>query len=154
MAMQNISPINPELMDTLVHASEDDWIPQPMDPERAFMRVLYTGAESGRWAVHFRWLKGFVAPQHKHLTASHTFILKGKLQVRDGILNTGDYVYEPNGMLHGATTALEDTEYLFICDGPVLFYDDNGFNGYLGWEELRRLQAAHAARKTQAAAAA
>lgn len=153
MAMQNISPINPELMDTLVTASEDDWIPQPMDPNRAFIRILYTGAESGRWAVHFRWLKGFVAPQHKHLTASHTFILKGKLQVRDGILNTGDYVYEPNGMIHGATTALEDTEYLFICDGPVLFFDDNGFTGYLGWEELRRLQAAHLARKPQAAAA-
>jgi len=153
MAMQNISPINPEIMDTLVPASEDDWIPQPMDPQRAFVRILYTGAESGRWAVHFRWLKGFVAPQHKHLTASHTFILKGKLQVRDGILNAGDYVYEPNGMIHGATTALEDTEYLFICDGPVLFFDDNGFTSYLGWEELRRLQAAHEAKKAQAAAA-
>ncbi len=151
---QNISPINPELMDTLVHANEGEWIPQPMDPERAFIKVLYTGAESGRWAVHFRWLKGFVAPQHKHLTASHTFILKGKLQVRDGVLNTGDYVYEPNGMIHGATTALEDTEYLFICDGPVLFFDDNGFTSYLGWEELRRLQEHHAARKQQKQAAA
>ena len=154
MAMpQNISPINPELMDTLVRAGESDWIPQPMDPHRAFIKILYTGAESGRWAVQFRWLKGFVAPQHKHLSASHTFILKGKLQVRDGVLNTGDYVYEPNGMLHGATTALEDTEYLFICDGPVLFFDDNGFTSYLGWEELRRLQQAHAARQGQAAAA-
>ncbi len=151
---QNISPLNPELMDTLVHANEGEWIPQPMDPERAFIKVLYTGAESGRWAVHFRWLKGFVAPQHKHLTASHTFILKGKLQVRDGVLNTGDYVYEPNGMIHGATTALEDTEYLFICDGPVLFFDDNGFTSYLGWEELRRLQENHAARKQQKHAAA
>jgi quercetin dioxygenase-like cupin family protein len=150
---QNISPINPELMDTLVHAGQIDWIPQPMDPQRAFIKILYTGSESGRWAVLFRWLKGFVAPQHKHLTASHTFILKGKLQVRDGVLNAGDYVYEPNGMIHGATTALEDTEYLFICDGPVLFFDDEGFTSYLGWEELRRLQAAHAARQAPAAAA-
>jgi anti-sigma factor ChrR (cupin superfamily) len=97
--------------------------------------------------VLFRWLKGYVAPQHKHLTASHTFILSGKLGVRDGTLDAGDYIYEPNGMLHGATTALEDTEYLFICDGPVLFYDKKGFTRYLGWEELRRLQAAHAAKK-------
>ena len=29
--------------------------------------------------------------------------------------------------VHGATTALEDTEYLFFCDGPVLFFDDDGF---------------------------
>jgi len=147
---QDISPINPELMDTLVRAGEQEWIPQPMDPQRAFIKVLYTGAESGRWAVMFRWLKGFTAPQHKHLSASHTFILKGKLQVRDGTLNAGDYIYEPNGMIHGATTALEDTEYLFICDGPVLFYDDEGFCGYLGWEELRRLQQKHAERRAAA----
>ena len=85
-----------------------------------------------------------MAPEHKHLAASHTFILYGKLQVRDGILKTGDYVYEANGMIHGATTALEDTEYLFICNGPILFYDDNKFTSYLGWEELLRLKEAHA----------
>ena len=111
------------------------------------MKILWTGSESGSWAVLFRWLKGYTAPQHKHLSASHTFILSGKLQVRDGVLNAGDYVYEPNGMLHGATTALEDTEYLFICNGSVLFYDDDGFTSYLGWEELERLRRQHAARK-------
>jgi hypothetical protein len=46
--------------------------------------------------------------------------------LKDATLNAGDYVYEPNGMLHGATTALEDTEYLFICNGPVLFFDEPG----------------------------
>ena len=45
----------------------------------------------------------------------------------DGVLNAGDYVYEANGMLHGATTALEDTEYLFICNGPIIFFDDDNF---------------------------
>ena len=148
---QDIKPINSELMDTLVEASKIDWIPQPFDPERAFVKVLWTGSESGSWAVLFRWLKGFTAPQHKHLSASHTFILSGKLQVRDGTLNAGDYVYEPNGMLHGATTALEDTEYLFICNGPVLFYNDDGFTPYLGWEELERIKQQHAANKQAAA---
>jgi len=45
-----------------------------------------------------------------------------------------------NGMVHGATTALEDTEYLFICDGPVLFFSDDRFTGYLGWEQLQRIK--------------
>ncbi len=147
-----ISPLNSELMDTLVRAREIPWMPQQNDPERAFMKILWTGSESGSWAVQFRWLKGYVAPQHKHLSASHTFILSGKLQVRDGTLNAGDYVYEPNGMLHGATTALEDTEYLFICNGPVLFFDEAGFTAYLGWEELRRMEQAHNAKLTSAAA--
>lgn len=134
---QDISPVNPELMDTLVEASKMDWM---QTDEKAFMKILYTGSESGSWAVLLKWLKGYVAGPHKHLSGSHTFILSGKLQVRDGVLNAGDYVYEPNGMLHGATTALEDTEYLFICNGPVLFFDDDNFTNYLGWEELQRLQ--------------
>jgi gentisate 1,2-dioxygenase len=149
---QEIAPINPELMDTLLKTREMDWIPQEPDPERGFMKILFTCPESGRWAVLFRWLKGFVAPQHKHLSAAHTFVLKGKLQVRDGVLEAGDYVYERNGMIHGATTALEDTEYIFLCDGPVLFFDeDRGFTSYLGWEELRRIQQAHDAAKKNAA---
>ena len=134
---QDISPVNSELMDTLVEASKMEWM---QTDEKAFMKILFTGAESGTWAVLLKWLKGYVAGPHKHLSGSHTFILKGKLQVRDGVLNAGDYVYEPNGMLHGATTALEDTEYLFICNGPVLFFGEDNFSGYLGWEELQRMQ--------------
>ncbi|HIG43338.1 MAG: cupin domain-containing protein [bacterium] len=134
---QNISPVNSELMDTLVEASKMDWI---QTDEKAFMKILFTGSESGTWAVLLKWLKGYVATPHKHLSGSHTFILSGKLQVRDGVLNAGDYVYEPNGMLHGETTALEETEYLFISNGPVLFFDDEKFTGYLGWEELQRMQ--------------
>ena len=122
-------------------------MPQPFDPERSFVKILWTGSETGGWAVLLKWKKGFVAPQHKHLSASHTFILSGKLQVRDGVLNAGDYIYEPNGMLHGATTALEDTEYLFISNGAVLFFDEErGFTSYLSWEELRRMEAAYKAK--------
>jgi hypothetical protein len=43
-------------------------------------------------------------------------------------------------MVHGETIAFEDTEYLFMCDGPVLFFDDNSFTGYRGWEQLQRIQ--------------
>ncbi|MDP6829311.1 MAG: hypothetical protein QF515_19700 [Pseudomonadales bacterium] len=50
-----------------------------------------------------------------------------------------------------AATALEDTDYLFICDGPVLFFDDDSFTSYLGWEEFRRIQEEHAAVKKTAA---
>ncbi len=147
---QDITPFNSEIMDSLARTSDMDWIPNATDPERAFMKVLWTGSESGSWAVLFRWLKGYAAPPHKHLSASHTFILKGKLQVRDGVLNAGDYVYEPNGMIHGATTALEDTEYLFICNGPVLFFGEDKFEGYISWEELKRAQEEFEASKQSA----
>ena len=148
---QDISPINSEIMDAVIQSSEQDWIPNPDDPERAFMKVLWTGQESGRWLVMFRWLKGYVAPPHKHLSAAHTFILSGKLKVRGGVFQAGDYVHEANGMVHGATTAVEDTEYLFLCDGPVIFFGEDEFTGYLGWEEIRRMQQEYEAKKKAAA---
>ena len=67
-------------------------------------------------------------------------ILSGKLQVRNNVYNAGDFLHEVNGMVHGATTALEDTEYLFFCDGPVLFFDKDNFTGYRGWEQVLRMQ--------------
>jgi len=137
MALQNIKPINDQLADIIVRASEP-WIETA--PGMAWTKVLWTGPESGRWVALYRWKKGYVAPPHKHLSAAHTYVLKGRLQVRDGVLEAGDYDYEPNGVLHGETTALEDTEYLFICDGPVVFYNADGIVAYKGWEELQRLK--------------
>ncbi|HVN29585.1 MAG TPA: cupin domain-containing protein [Candidatus Binataceae bacterium] len=149
---QDISPLNSTIIDSLAKSSEMAWIPNADDPERAAMKILWTGSETGTWAVLLRWKKGYSAPPHKHLSAAHTFILSGKLQVRTGILNAGDYLYEANGMVHGATTALEDTEYLFICNGAVLFFNDDKFTSYLSWEELRRIEAAAQKKDTRSAA--
>jgi anti-sigma factor ChrR (cupin superfamily) len=132
---QDISPLNSELMDGMIFSSKMEWV--QTEPGAA-SKILWTSAETGRWAVLLKWDKGYVAGQHKHLSAAYAYIIKGKLQVRDGVMSAGDFLYEPNGMIHGETTALEDTEYLFMCDGPVLGFDDNGFTGYTGWEELER----------------
>ena len=50
---QDISPINSEVMDTLMKAEDVPWIPQPLDPEKAFMKILWVGGEPGSWAVQF-----------------------------------------------------------------------------------------------------
>ena len=143
MSLQKfIAPVNPSLADMLVRTATMDWV-QTDDKGLGFIKVLWTCPESGHWVVIFRWLKGFVAPPHKHLSASHTFIFSGKLQVRDQVLAAGDYIYEPNGMIHGATTALEDTEYLFMAEGPLLFFDGEKFTGLLGWEQQTRTARKH-----------
>ena len=135
---QQTAPINSEIMDTLVLASQMDW---QQTSDTSYVKVLYTGAESGHWAVLYRWLKGHVARPHKHLGGSHTFIMSGKLQVRDAVLAAGDYVYEANGMLHDETSALEDTDYLFVCTGPIIYFDHEGeLAGYKSWEEVERLR--------------
>jgi len=46
----------------------------------------------------------------------------------------------PAGGLHDATTALEDTVYLFICDGTVLYFDDDNFTGFTNWETIEKMK--------------
>ena len=140
---QDIRPVNSELADSITRSSEIPWI--ETKPGEAWTKVLWVGQESGRWAVLLKWKKGYVAPPHKHLSAAFAFVLSGRLQVRDNVYGPGDFLHEVNGMVHGATTALEDTEYLFFCDGPVLFFDKDGFTGYRGWEQVLRMQQAGAA---------
>jgi anti-sigma factor ChrR (cupin superfamily) len=134
---QDIRPIFQDIQDTLVR-SEAPWVQQtPMSS----VKVLWVGRETGTWASLHHWKKGYVAPPHKHLAGAHAFIVSGKLQVRNGVLSAGDYVYEPSGILHDATTALEDTTYLFTCNGAVLFFDENGFTRYTNWEVVEKLRA-------------
>ena len=105
---QDIRPVFQDIQDTLVR-SEAPWIQQsPMSA----VKVLWVGRETGTWASLHHWKKGYTAPPHKHLAGAHAYVISGKLQVRNGLLNAGDYVYEPSGILHDATTALEDTTYL------------------------------------------
>ena len=145
---QDIRPVFQDIQDTLVR-SESPWIERsPKDK----LKVLWIGRETGTWASLHHWKKGYAAPPHKHLAGAHVYIMSGKLQVRDGTLNAGDYVYEPSGVLHDETKAVEDTTYLFISNGPVLFFDENGFTRYTNWEVMEKLRAsAEAAPHAEAA---
>ncbi len=138
---EDMTPTHTLLQDILVKASDDDWL--PIDPDgKAFARPLWASSASGGWAVLYKWHKGFVAPAHKHLGAVHAFVVSGRLQLRDHELCTGDYVYEPNGIIHEETTALEDTVHLNIADGPVLFFDDERIIQYFGWEQIEAMRQA------------
>ena len=133
---QDIRPVFQDIQDTLVR-SDSPWIETTSHSK---VRILWIGRESGSWASVIRRKKGYAAPPHKHLAGAHVYILSGKLQVRDGLLNAGDYVYEPSGVLHDETKAVEDTTYLFICNGAVLFFDENGFTRYTNWEVMEKLR--------------
>jgi anti-sigma factor ChrR (cupin superfamily) len=134
---QDITPVFQDIQDTLVRADQP-WVARgPL----ASVKVLWIGRETGTWAVLYHLKKGCVVPPHKHLAGAHTYIFSGKLQVRNGVLDAGDYVYEPSGVLHDATTALEDTTLLFISNGAMLFFDENGFTQYTNWEVMEKLRA-------------
>ena len=86
---QDIRPAFQTIQDTLIR-SDAPWIEQ--SPQSS-IKVLWVGRETGSWATLHFWKKGYAARPHKHLAGAHAFILSGKLQVRDGVLNAGDYVY-------------------------------------------------------------
>jgi 2,4'-dihydroxyacetophenone dioxygenase len=134
---QDIRPFFQDIQDTLTRG-DSSWIETTTHSK---VRILWIGRESGSWASVIRWKAGYAAPPHKHLAGAHVFVLSGKLQVRGGVLNAGDYVYEPAGVLHEETKALEDTDYLFIATGPYIFFDDKGFTHYNDWEVMERLRA-------------
>ena len=134
---QDIRPAFQDIQDTVVRA-EEPWIEQSPTSK---MKVLWVSRDSSTWAVLIHWKKGHVARPHKHLGGAHAYIVSGKLQVRDDLLNAGDYVYEPSGVLHDETKAVEDTTYLFISNGSVMFFDENGFTRYTNWEVMEKLRA-------------
>lgn len=137
MPLQNIEPVAGSQIDMLVRAGQQDWF--QMD-ELTFVKVLYTAPESGSYAVLLKWLKGYSAPSHKHLSGSHTYMLSGKLQTPDFVLEAGDYIYEANSVIHEKTLAVEDSQFLFISNGALVFYDENGLTNYLSWEEMERIK--------------
>ncbi len=133
-----VGSTDPTIADTHVPASDAGWLQTDKDG-LAFMKVLWTDAATGEWAVLYRWKKGFVAPRHKHLGAIHAYIVSGRLRLRDAELGPGDYIHEANGMVHDETEALEDTLQLNIANGPLLFFNDTEITGLAGWEQMRRL---------------
>ena len=139
--MQFMQP-SPQMAKELhIKAAETEWLPASADG-KAFIKILWTSPESGGWAVMHKWLKGYCAPTHKHLGAIHALVLSGKLAVRDQIMDAGDYLYEPNGVIHDRTEALEDTIHLNIADGPIVFFNDEGITHYASWEQMAGIGAA------------
>ncbi|MEM7404631.1 MAG: cupin domain-containing protein [Pseudomonadota bacterium] len=136
--MQDINPLGLALADYSRRVTDMQWTETV--PGKAYAKVVWTGAESGGWAALVRWMKGYAGPPHKHLTAAHTFVLSGCLFVDGHAYGPGTYVYEPTGIIHQRAEALEDTEFFFISNGPILFLGDGELSHYVGWEEARRLE--------------
>ena len=133
---QDISPVFQDIQDTLVR-SDAPWIEQT--PLRR-SRCCGSGARPapgrhctiGKRATSRR--RTSTSPARMPISS------RANCRCETACLNAGDYVYEPSGILHDATTALEDTTYLFICNGAVLFFDENGFTRYTNWEVMEKLR--------------
>jgi gentisate 1,2-dioxygenase len=90
------------------------------------MRVLRTEQATGTWAVLYKVKAGTTASSHMHFGSSDSFVIKGKM-VGGRTLVAGDYVFEPNSnRVHEAAYFEEDTLYLYIHKGPLMYLDEKG----------------------------
>ena len=109
--------------DILVNTNQLPWIPIA---EGIDYRILRTSKETGVWTVLFRAQAGSSFAPHKHLGAGEYYMIKGHMKYRGGEARTGDYGYEPLGVVHEKTDFPEYTELYYTNFGPVVFLDDDG----------------------------
>lgn len=107
------------LKEILLHTGELAWRDKsiPGLSEKMLWRDEQTGASIA--LIRFR--KGVGIPE-KHLHASNQFMycLSGAYAYTESgiLLQPGSFYCNPKGNLHGPTTAMEETVFLEIYDGP------------------------------------
>ena len=95
------------------------------------MQLLRAQPENGHWSCLYKIAPGACFGRHEHLGAGEYFVLSGQAVVRGGVEKggitsvAGDYVCEPNGVIHDETYFPEETVVFFSNDGPLKFLDDD-----------------------------
>ena len=119
----------------LVRTDEEEWI-QSGDGNQ--FKVLRISKETGAWSALIKADKGQVNPPHTHLGAADFYVISGGFDYRGGSARAGDWVYEPAGAVHEATSHPVDTIYLANVYGPVGFHDENGNIAHvLDWRTIQ-----------------
>lgn len=109
--------------DLLVRCKDLPW--HPLGPGTWF-KLLRVSEETGIWTSLVKMDVGARFAAHKHLGAAEFYVIKGAIDYRAGTAKEGDYGYEPLGAIHGATTCVEETEFIITTYGPIAFLNEDG----------------------------
>ena len=115
-------PLHLNIADAFARTSQMQWTETV--PDLSYAKILWVGSSPLVGAAMVRWMRRYAGPLHKHLVAAPTFIVSCQLRVDAQVYAAGDYVYEPSGIIHHRAEALEDTDFLFISNGPIMFLVD------------------------------
>lgn len=118
----------------LVRTQDQKWIDGSAGNQFIVLRI---SKETGAWSALIKAKAGQVNPPHTHLGPADFYVISGGFDYRGGSARTGDWVYEPAGAVHEATSHPEDTIYLANVYGPVAFHDGKGgFAHILDWRAI------------------
>ena len=130
---------------SLVRTSKKEWIPTGDGNEFLVLRI---SKETGVWSALVKAKAGQVNVPHTHIGPADFYVLSGGFDYRGGSAREGDWVYEPAGAVHEATTHPVDTVYLANVHGPVAFHDGKGgFSYILDWRAVQKMVDTAAAKK-------
>lgn len=90
------------------------------------LKRLRRSPETGWMHALIRGYPGQVNAPHTHEGPAMFYVLEGGFDFRGGSAQVGDWVWEPMGAVHEATSHTEDTVYLGTLFGPVGMHDDKG----------------------------
>lgn len=121
---------------SLVRTNEQPWIDMGGGNQVIVLRV---SKETGFFSILIKAPAGQVNQPHTHIGPADFYVIKGGFDYRGGSAREGDWVYEPAGAVHEATTHPMDTIYLANSYGPVAFHGKNG--GYAGIFDWRTIAA-------------
>jgi len=121
----------------LVRTNDQEWIDTGTGNS---FKVLRISKETGAWSALIKAPKGQVNPAHTHLGPADFYVISGGFDYRGGSARAGDWVYEPAGAVHEATTHPEDTVYLANVYGPVAFHGKDGTYAHiLDWRAVKAM---------------
>lgn len=133
----------------LVRSNEQEWIDTGSGN---LFKVLRVSKETGAWSALIKAPAGQVNQAHTHLGPADFYVLSGQIDYRGGCAKAGDYIYEPSGAVHEATTHPVETIYLANVYGPVAFHGKDGsIAGILDWRAVKAMMEAHEQKKGKSA---
>ena len=122
---------------SLVRTNERPWIDMGGGNQVIVLRV---SKETGFFSLLIKAPAGQVNAPHTHIGAADFYVISGGFDYRGGSARAGDWVYEPAGAVHDATTHPMDTVYLANSYGPVAFHGKNGgIAGLFDWRTIAAL---------------
>jgi len=132
-----VSPYFDPLDSAVVRTNDAEWIPSGDGNE---FKVLRISKETGAWSALIKAPAGQVNGSHTHLGPADFLVLSGQIDYRGGCAKAGDYIYEPAGAVHEATTHPVETIYFANVYGPVAFHGKDGsIAGVLDWRAVKAM---------------
>jgi quercetin dioxygenase-like cupin family protein len=133
----------------LVRSDQQEWIDTGAGN---LFKVLRVSKETGAWSALIKAAAGQVNQAHTHLGPADFYVLSGQIDYRGGSAKAGDYIYEPAGAVHEATTHPVETIYLANVFGPIAFHGKDGaIAGVLDWRAVKAMMESHARKKNRSA---